>query len=134
MGRGKSVTPPHTRACFCNATKCSKECGIGRIVAIPNGDIGLLCGRQRCLSRGMTKFRTDCGDLGTEMGVGQNRALVPGPHFWNSALFEKPIVAQIVKERPDPARKLSANLYDIYHCCVYSGKFLMMDRGTVRNM
>jgi len=22
--------------------------------------------------------------------------------------------------RPDPARKLSANLYDIYHCCVYS--------------
>ena len=27
-------------------------------------------------------------------------------------------------ERPDPARKLSANLYDIYHCCVYSGKTL----------
>ena len=22
--------------------------------------------------------------------------------------------------RPDPARKLSANLYDIYHSCVYS--------------
>jgi len=36
--------------------------------------------------------------------------------------------------RPDPARKLSANLYDIYHCCVYSEKLLMMDRGTVRNM
>ena len=35
---------------------------------------------------------------------------------------------------PDPARKLSANLYDIYHCCVYSEKFLMMDRGTVRIM
>ena len=34
----------------------------------------------------------------------------------------------------DPARKLPANLYDIYHCCVYSEKFLMMDRGTVRNM
>jgi len=33
--------------------------------------------------------------------------------------------------RPDPARKLSANLYDIYHCCVYSEKLLMMDRGTV---
>ena len=29
---------------------------------------------------------------------------------------------------------LSANLYDIYHCCVYSEKLLMMDRGTVRNM
>jgi hypothetical protein len=30
--------------------------------------------------------------------------------------------------------KLSANLYDIYHCCVYSARLLMMDRGTVRNM
>jgi len=36
--------------------------------------------------------------------------------------------------RPDPARKLSAKLYDTYHCCVYSEKLLMMDRGTVRNM
>ena len=32
------------------------------------------------------------------------------------------------------ARRLSTNLYDIYHCCMYSEKFLMMDRGTVRNM
>jgi len=24
--------------------------------------------------------------------------------------------------RPDPARKLSTNLYDIYHCCVYGEK------------
>ena len=23
------------------------------------------------------------------------------------------------------------NMYDIYHCCVYSEKLLMMDRGTV---
>ena len=36
--------------------------------------------------------------------------------------------------RPDPARKLSVNLYDIYHCCVYSEKLLMMDRETARNM
>jgi len=35
---------------------------------------------------------------------------------------------------PDPARKLSGNLYDVCHFCVYSEKFLMMDRGTVRNM
>jgi hypothetical protein len=35
---------------------------------------------------------------------------------------------------PDPACKLSANLYDIYHCCMYSGRLLMMDRVTVRNM
>jgi hypothetical protein len=34
----------------------------------------------------------------------------------------------------DPSRKLSANLYDIYHCCVYSEKLLIMDRGTVRDM
>ena len=32
------------------------------------------------------------------------------------------------------AHKLSANLYDIYHRCVYCEKLLMMDRGTVRNM
>jgi len=32
------------------------------------------------------------------------------------------------------ARKLSANLYDIYHFSVYSEKLLMIDRGTVRNM
>jgi hypothetical protein len=35
---------------------------------------------------------------------------------------------------PDPARKLSAERYVIYHCCVYSEKLLMMDRETVRNM
>jgi len=36
--------------------------------------------------------------------------------------------------RPDPARKLSTNLYDIYHYSVYSEKLLTMGRGTVRNM
>ena len=35
---------------------------------------------------------------------------------------------------PDTFRKLATNLYDIYHCCVYSEKLLMVDRGTVRNM
>jgi len=30
--------------------------------------------------------------------------------------------------------KLSGNLCDIYHCCVYSEKLLMMDGETVRNM
>ena len=30
--------------------------------------------------------------------------------------------------RPDPARKLSANLYDKYYCCVYSEKLLIMDK------
>ena len=27
-----------------------------------------------------------------------------------------------------------AILYDIYSCCVYSEKLVMMERGTVRNM
>jgi hypothetical protein len=37
-------------------------------------------------------------------------------------------------EHPDPACKLSTNLYDICHCCVYSEKLLTMDRGTIRSM
>ena len=36
--------------------------------------------------------------------------------------------------RPDPACKLSTNLNDMYHCCVYSEKLLKMDIGTDRNM
>ena len=47
------------------------------------------------------------------------------------------LVSRIRMERwfhPDPARKLSANVYAIYHCCVYSEKLLMMDEGIVRNM
>jgi len=44
------------------------------------------------------------------------------------------LASRVRLERPDPARKLSANLYGIYHCYVYSEKLLMMDRGTVRNM
>jgi len=35
---------------------------------------------------------------------------------------------------PDLARKVSAHLYNIYRCCVYSEKLLMMDGGTVRNI
>jgi len=35
---------------------------------------------------------------------------------------------------PVPAHKLLAKLYNVHHCCVYSKKLLMMDRGTVRNM
>ena len=44
------------------------------------------------------------------------------------------LASRIKTFRSDPVRKLSANLYDICHCCVYSEKLLMMDRGTVRNM
>jgi len=44
------------------------------------------------------------------------------------------LASRIRTEDPDPTRKQSANLYDIYHWCVYSEKLLMMDRGTVRNI
>jgi len=60
--------------------------------------------------------------------------------FYSKNKFEKLVdlvgfIIRIYHEfRPDPARKLSANMYDIYHCCVYSEKLLMTDRGTVRNM
>ena len=35
---------------------------------------------------------------------------------------------------PDPACKLSAKLYDIYHCCLYRGKHLMMDRNWPKHV
>ena len=47
---------------------------------------------------------------------------------------DTPPAAEPNQFRPDPAPKLSTNLFDIYHCCVYSEKLLMMDRGTVWNM
>jgi len=35
---------------------------------------------------------------------------------------------------PTGCKPAVSNLYDIYHCCVYSEKLLMIDRGTVWNM
>jgi len=63
-------------------------------------------------------------------------------NFWNKTLhvsdsrirMELVWFAEPNQFHPDPARKLSANLYDIYHCCVYSEKPLIMEKGTVRNM
>ena len=50
--------------------------------------------------------------------------------WYMSYRFADSLRAGSGRYHPDPARKL----YDIYHCCVYSGKLLMMDRGIVRNM
>jgi len=55
-------------------------------------------------------------------------------HKMESCIMSYRAVNRIRAFRPDPARKLSANLYDIYHCCMYSEKLPTMDRGTVRNM
>ena len=54
--------------------------------------------------------------------------------WYMSHRFADSLWAGSGRNHPDPAHKLSANLYDIYHCCVYSEKLLMMDTGTVRNM
>jgi len=45
-------------------------------------------------------------------------------------VLEKPKRALLTACEQDPARKLSAKLYDIYHCCVYCEKLLMMNTGT----
>ena len=67
-------------------------------------------------------------------------ALISQIHFWNKILHvsdsrsvdhQEFFTVHTATFRPDPARKLSANLYDIYHCCVSSEKLLMKDRGTV---
>jgi len=51
--------------------------------------------------------------------------------WYMSYRLQLQLVSRIRTEfRPDPAHKL----YGIYHCCVYSEKHLMVDRGTVRNM
>ena len=52
--------------------------------------------------------------------------------FYSKNNFEKSL--HLVGFIPDPVRWQSANLYDIYHCCVYSQKLLMIDRETFRNM
>jgi len=52
-------------------------------------------------------------------------------YFWNETLH----VSEISSVHHQEFFTVhTANLYDIYHCCVYSEKLLMMDRGSVRNM
>ena len=53
-------------------------------------------------------------------------ALISQIYFWIETLH--------VSESSSVHHQESANLHDIHHCCVYSEKLLMMDRGTVRNM
>jgi hypothetical protein len=64
-------------------------------------------------------------DRGTASRIRMELQFHPDPaHKLSANLYD-------IQVHPDPACKLSANLYDIYHCCVYSEKLLMMDRGTV---
>jgi len=52
-------------------------------------------------------------------------------YFWNKTLHVSDSAS--VYHQQLAARELSAKVYDIYHCCVYSEKLLMMDGETVRN-
>ena len=54
--------------------------------------------------------------------------------WYTSCRFVESRIRMELQFHPDPACKLSANLYDVYHCCVYSEKLLMMNGGTVRNI
>ena len=60
-------------------------------------------------------------------------ALISQIYFWNKTLHVSDN-SSVHHQEFFTDSLLSANLYDIYHCCVYSEKLLMMDRGTVRNM
>jgi hypothetical protein len=61
----------------------------------------------------------------------QPDALISQMYFLNKTLHVSDSSSVHHQEfRPDPARKLSANFHDIYHCCVYSEKLLTMDRVT----
>ena len=65
---------------------------------------------------------------------GTNAAIWYNKIYREKQLAPNCISIKINEFHPDPARKLSADLYDIYHCCLYSEKLLTMGRGTVRNM
>ena len=49
--------------------------------------------------------------------------------FWNKTLH----VSDSSSAHQLAAESCQYNLYDIHHCCVYSVKLPMMDRGTIRN-
>ena len=42
-------------------------------------------------------------------------------------MYRRCMILEELQFRPDPARKLSAKLYDIYHCCVCSEKLLVVE-------
>ena len=110
----------------CRTFVCSFVCFLARK---PPVDHGLLINEvsrsQKDAPRAVGLLWTS-DQLVVETSIWQHTTLTTDRHpcsRWDSNWF-----------RRDPARKLSANLYDLYHCCVYSEKLLMMDRGTVRNM
>jgi len=58
-------------------------------------------------------------------------ALIPQIYFWNKTIHVSDTSS--VHHQEFAESYLSANLYDLHLCCVYSAKLLIMDRGTVWN-
>ena len=83
-------------------------------------------------------------------GSGRNQldALISQIYFWNKILHVSDssyvhhqqfftahtAMVYVIQLASKIRTELPTNLYDIYHCCVYSEKLPTMDRGTVRNM
>ena len=55
-------------------------------------------------------------------------ALISQIYFWNKTLH---VSDSSSVHHQEFFTVHTANIYDIYHCCMYSEKLLMMDRGTV---
>jgi len=70
---------------------------------------------------------------GTALQAGRSReALISRIYFWSKTIHvSDSLWAGSGRSgfRPDPARKLY--YIRVYHCCVYSEKLLMMDRGII---
>ena len=69
--------------------------------------------------------------LSTSYNKNQLDALISQIYFWNKTLHASDNSSV---HHLEFFTVHTAKLYDIYQCCVYSEKLLMMDRGTVRNM
>ena len=75
-------------------------------------------------------FRWPCIVINS-LQLNQLDALISQIYFWNKT----PHVSDSSSAHHQQFFTVyTANLYDTYHCCVYSEELLMMDRGTVRNM
>ena len=55
-------------------------------------------------------------------------------HWYMSCKFDDSFQARRGWNHPGRSWKLLSNLLDIYQCQMYSGKLLMMGRGTARNL
>ena len=77
-------------------------------------------------SVGIVRVRTKATEFSFSLDT-----LISQIYFWNKTLR---ISDSSSVHHQELFTVHTANLYDIHHCCVYSKKIRMIDRGTVRNM